>query len=460
MVGLVKTVERFDTIVMLDAAGRVVAGSGGAPAGASSGLEDLLGASLDVFYPSEEAARGEPARHLAEAAVVGHVEHEGWRVRSDGSPFWADVVLTAIWGADGDLRGYGMVMHDATDRRTAQRAVHASEEHLGLLEASTRNYAVLMLDVAGRVVSWSAGAQRVKGYRPEQIIGRSFEVFYPPEEVVLGAPERHLAEAAAAGNVEHEGWRVREDGSLFWANVVITAVVDDAGKRCGYGKVTYDASRRGAEPDPALRVRADDVRLWVANVRDYAMLMLDPAGRVIGWNAGAERIKGYRAEEIIGRSFAVFYPPEELERGEPTRDLAEASAAGHVEYEGWRLRQDGTRFWADVVITAVFDDTGAVRGYGKATRDATARREAQLALRESEEHFSLLVAGVRDHAILMLDTDGCVVSWNAGAQRIEGYTADQIIGRSHAVFYPPEDVVVGAPARHLAGAVASGRLQH
>ena len=371
-------------ILTLDPAGLVVGWSAGAERIKGYRAEEIIGRSFAVFYPPEDAAQGEPARHLAEAAAAGHVAYEGWRVRRDGSRFWADVVITAIVDDLGAVSGYGKVTRDATERHNAREALHDSEEHFGLLVASLRDYAVLMLDPDGRVISWNAGAERIKGYRAEEIVGRSFAVFYPPEEAERGEHLRHLAEAAAAGHVEYEGWRVRQGGARFWASVVITAILDEHGRLCGYGKVTFDTSEP-RNPGPDLRAGADHPSVWVATVRDYAMLMLDPVGLVVGWNAGAERIKGYRAKEIIGRSFAVFYPPEEAERGEPARHLAAAAAAGSASYEGWRVRQDGSRFWADVVLACVYDDEGRVRGFGKVTRDATERRNAREALRESEE---------------------------------------------------------------------------
>ena len=455
----VQVIARQHAVLLLDRSGRVVGWNQGAEHLEGYRAEEIIGRSFEVFYPPEEVERGDPARHLAEAVRCGHVEHEGWRVRRDGSRFWADVVLTAVVDEDGVLRGFGKVTRDASERRNAARAVRRGEEHVALLAASARDHAVLMLAPDGRVTSWSAGAERVKGYAASDIIGRSFDVFYPPEDVERGSPGRHLAQAAAAGHAHHQGWRVRADGSRFWADVVITAILDDDGRVRSFGKVTYDASRAG-DPVPDLRDGLEDIGLWVAGVRDYAMLTLDAAGQVVGWNAGAERIKGYRSAEIIGRSFEVFYPPDEAERGVPARHLADAAAAGHVEYEGWRVRKDGSRFWADVVLTAIFTPDGALRGYGKVTRDATARRNAERALHDSQEHFELLTTSVSDYAILMLDLAGRVVSWNAGAERIKGYAAEEIIGRSFEAFYPPGEVARGEPARHLADAAAAGHVEY
>jgi PAS domain S-box-containing protein len=178
-------------------------------------------------------------------------------------------------------------------------------------------------------------------------------------------------------------------------------------------------------------------RLLVETVQDYAMFLLDPSGNIASWNAGAERIKGYRADEIIGRHFSVFYPPDVVARGWPEHELKVAAEVGRFEDEGWRLRKDGTRFWANVVITALHSPDGTLLGFAKVTRDLTERRRHEEDLRRSEERFRLMVDAVQDYAIFMLDPEGHVASWNGGAQRIKGYAPDEIIGKYFGVFYLP-----------------------
>ena len=263
-----------------------------------------------------------------------------------------------------------------------------------LLVEGVRDYAIFMLDGAGRVLSWNTGAQRMKGYRADEIVGKHFSCFYPPEAVEAGKPARLLALAARDGRVEDEGWRVRQDGSRFWADVTITALRDPDGSVIGFAKVTRDITER-RRAELALHESEERFRLLVESVQEYAIFVLDPAGRVASWNAGAEAIKGYAAEEILGQHVAVFYTPEDVALGKPQAQLEAAAREGRVEDEGWRLRKDGNRFWADTVITAMRDPTGALIGFGKVTRDLTRRRrvEEQLAQSNAElERFSYSVS--------------------------------------------------------------------
>jgi diguanylate cyclase (GGDEF)-like protein/PAS domain S-box-containing protein len=385
-------------VVLLDPVGLVVGWNEGAERIKGYRSPEILGQSFAVFYPPEDAEGGEPARHLAEATAAGHVEYEGWRVRKDGSRFWADVLLTAVFDDAGRLRGFGKVARDASARRAAEQALRDSEQRFRLLADNARNFAIVMLDAAGLVVGWDPSAERMTGYRSSGILGRSFAVFYPPQEAGAGEPARHLAEATAAGHVEYQGWRVRKDGSRFWAEVVLTAIFDDAGALHGFGKVARDSTAL-RQADQALRDSEEHFRVLVDSVRDYAIMMLDPAGRVVSWNAGAGQIHGYGAAEILGRSLEVFYPPEEAGRGEPARHLAEATAAGHVDYQGWRVRKDGSRFWADVVLTAVFDDVGGLRGFSKVSRDISQRRQLEAKLEHQALHDPL--TGLANRTLLV-----------------------------------------------------------
>ena len=267
----------------------------------------------------------------------------------------------------------GIPQHDASSATPEPRM---PDRFYQLLVESIQDYAIFALDRAGHILTWSAGAARLKGYARTEIVGRHFSVFYPPEDVAAGKPARELEEAARVGRVEDHGWRVRQDGTRFWANVVITALYDELGALVGFAKVTRDLTQQRNETE-ALRESEARFRLLVESVRDYAIFLLDPEGHVATWNAGAERIKGYRAEEIIGRHFSVFYPAERVAERFPQHELEVAARVGRFEDEGWRIRKDGSRFWANVVITALRDSTGTLVGFAKVTRDLTERREAE-----------------------------------------------------------------------------------
>ena len=245
-----------------------------------------------------------------------------------------------------------------------------------LLVESVQDYAIFALDPQGYILSWNAGALRFKGYTAEEIIGKHFSIFYPRERVEEGFPEFELRTAANTGRFEDEGWRIRKDGSRFWANVVITALRGKDGRLLGYAKVTRDLTER-REAEEALRESEERFRLLVEGVRDYAIFMLDPSGRVATWNEGAERIKGYRAREILGKHFSQFYPAEDKASHKPERELEIATRAGKYEEEGWRVRSNGDVFWASVLITAIRNKHGELVGFGKVTRDLTERRAAE-----------------------------------------------------------------------------------
>jgi PAS domain S-box-containing protein len=245
-----------------------------------------------------------------------------------------------------------------------------------LLVESVRDYAIFVLDPGGHVMSWNPGAERINGYTRDEIMGRHFSIFYPPADVAARKPAWELEVAERDGRLEDEGWRVRKDGTLLWANVVITALRDDSGTLVGFAKVTRDLTQRRAAEE-SLRASEERFRLLVQGVKDYAIFALDPNGVVSSWNEGAQRIKQYTRDEIVGRHFSTFYPPEDVAAGKTEWELEVAIRDGSVEDEGWRVRKDGSRFWANVVITAMRNAKGELLGFTKVTRDLTERREAE-----------------------------------------------------------------------------------
>jgi PAS domain S-box-containing protein len=255
-----------------------------------------------------------------------------------------------------------------------------------LLIQSIVDYAIYMLDPEGKVTSWNAGAEQIKGFRAEEIVGKHFSAFYTEEDREAGMPARVLETARREGKFEGEGWRVRKDGTRFWASVVVDRINDEHGKLLGFAKITRDMTEKRAVQQELLETERR-FRILVQGVTDYAIYMLDPEGRVTNWNSGAQRIKGYAPGEIIGEHFSKFYTPEDSDAGVPVRALETARETGRYEAEGWRVRKDGSRFWASVVIDAIKDDDGHLIGFAKITRDMSEKRDTQLRLEESREQL-------------------------------------------------------------------------
>jgi PAS domain S-box-containing protein len=335
--------------------------------------------------------------------------------------------------------------------------VAPGEEQFRIFVESVRDYAMLILDTDGRVATWNRGAEAIKGWTAGEIVGQHFSRFYPAESIAAGLPERELTGAARDGRFEDEGWRIRKDGSRFWANVIITALRDADDKLIGYAKVTRDLTERRRHEE-SLRQNEARFRSLVEGVRDYAIFMLDTEGRVTTWNAGAQHIMGYDAVEAIGEHLSTFYPQDGRQRDLAELELQTAMIEGRFEDEGWRVRKDGSRFWASVILTAVRNPTGVLVGFSKITRDLTERRKHESTLRESEERIRLLVESVIDYSIITVDEDGFVNSWNLGAERITGFTGPEIIGRHFSHLYPPEDIASNKPWQQLVRANEGTRV--
>lgn len=273
----------------------------------------------------------------------------------------------------------------------SERRLQESEERYRLLVDNIKDYAIFLLDTNGIVLTWNPGAEQINGYKADEIIGQSFQNFYTKEDRDRRHPQRELEVAKEFGRYEEEGWRVRKDGGLFWANVVITRLDDRHGVHIGFTKITRDLTER-RKAEEALRESEERFRLVVDSVRDYAIMMLDPEGRIMSWNEGARRLNGYEASEIIGKHLSIFYDSEDLESGKSEYELREATMTGRFEDEGWRVRKDGTKFWANVVVTALRGPKGDLRGFVKVTRDLTERKRAEDRLRLAHRSLEKRVA--------------------------------------------------------------------
>jgi PAS domain S-box-containing protein len=457
---LVESVVDY-AIFMLDEEGRVATWNLGAEKIKGYTAAEIVGQHFSKFFPPEDVATGKPGEELHRAIELGRVEVEGWRVRKDGTRFWANVVSTALRDPNGHLRGFGKVTRDLTARRDAEQRFRQSEERFHRLIDAVTDYAIYMLDAEGNVATWNPGAERIKGYTAGEIVGHHFSRFYGPEDRLAGKPAHVLDVVRQSGHFEEENWRVRKDGTRFWASVVITALKNDCGALVGFVKVTRDLTER-RRAEEALRSSEERFRLLIDNTSDYAIYMLDPSGVVTTWNSGAERMKGYSTQEIVGRSFECFFPDDDRAAGKPAKELALALADGRFEDEGWRVRKDGTRFWANAVLTPLRDSQHDLIGFAKVTRDLTLRRNAeeqerkllqehtarevasreQARLRESEQRYrelsrqlEIVFEGVAD-GITVQDPSGRLVFANTAAAKICGFTT-----AAELMSTPPAEVV-------------------
>ena len=253
-----------------------------------------------------------------------------------------------------------------------------------------QEYAIYLLDRSGHIVSWNRGAEKLTGYTAGEIVGRHFSVLYPTDAIERRSPERELKMAQESGRLEDEGWRVCKDGSRFWASMAITALHDESGALRGFSNVTRDLTERRRQEE-TLRQSEERFRVLVEGLKDCAIFMLDTDGRVTSWNSGAQRMTGYQADEIEGRHFGALYPQAAIDRKLPEQELAMAREHGRFEDEGPRLRKDGTTFWANVVVSPLYNEEGVLMGYANVKRDLTDRKRAE-SLEQAERRTSEFLA--------------------------------------------------------------------
>lgn len=257
------------------------------------------------------------------------------------------------------------------------------------------DYALIFLNKEGNIVSWNQRAEMIKGYTEDEVRGKHFNIFYTEEDKAAGLPEKMMQTAKEKGHAQTEGWRLDKYQDKFWSKVIITAVYDNNGEVIGFVKITRDLSERMAAEKTIEAYEHDLHELtkksqrlrsmyytFISEIKDYAIITLDENGTIMDWNKGAEKIKGYTYEEIIGRHFSIFYPEEDKKRTLPDLLLLRAAKEGRAEHEGWRLKKDGSKFWGNVVITAIYNEKGVVRNFIKLTRDDTEKMTEQNRLKE------------------------------------------------------------------------------
>jgi PAS domain S-box-containing protein len=352
--------------------------------------KELVGQPFHLLYQNDGI---KSEYELEQARKKREFSGYGWRQKREGERFWAEYRICAIY-EQRELAGYTCLLSDASGKKKAELELLKREERFRLMVDAVKDYAIFLLDVNGHISTWNEGAQRIKGYTADEIIGKHFSIFYTAEDLQSRKPERELNIALATGKYEEEGWRIKKNGSLFWANIVITALFNDENKLIGFSKVTRDLTER-RKYDESMRQSEERYRSLVEQVTDYGIFMMDDKGRIVSWNEGASRINGYKADEIIGKYFSIFYPEEDIISNKPRHELEVAKTHGKYEEEGWRLRKDGSRFWASVVITAIYNTEGIHIGYSKVTRDLTQRKESEKALRDAYDRYRMLAGELK-----------------------------------------------------------------
>jgi PAS domain S-box-containing protein len=436
-------------IFMLDPQGNVTSWNAGAERINGYRSDEVLGRHLSIFYTPEDAAAGNAAAELEAAAANGTYEEEGVRVRKGGDRYWASVTVTALRDPAGRLRGFAKVTRDITERRRAQEQLRQNEERLAATLNSIGD-AVIATDERGLVTGMNPVAEHLTGWTHAEAAGRPIpEVFKIVNEQtrkpVANPVEKVLREGQVVGLANHTALIARDGRE--------TPIADSGAPIRGLDGIIRGTvlvfrdvgDERRAED--ALRASEERFRLLVDGAQDYALFMVDADGKVASWNPGAERIKGYRAEEVIGQPLSIFYPEQAIQAGTPAAELETARREGRFEDEAWRVRKDGSRFWANVVITALRDSDGRLRGYAKLTRDFTARRQAEETARQLEaetaarraaeegearvrrseeryrqqsEQLAIILAGVAD-GITAHDADGKLLYANDAAARACAY---------------------------------------
>jgi len=239
-----------------------------------------------------------------------------------------------------------------------------------------KDYGIIILDKNGIIQNWNKEAEKIKQYRENEIVGKHFSIFYLQEDLDDNLPVKMLTEALDKGGAAQEGWRKRKDGTKFWGSISITPLYNEEGNLIGYCKMTRDLTEKKLAEDE-LKISEERYHKMIAEVEDYAIILLDADGIIQNWNIGAEKIKGYKRQEILGHSFRLFYTEEDREKGLPDKLLNIVKIQGKATHEGWRVRKDGTKFWGLVVITALHDKTRNIIGFSKVTRDLTQQKIAQ-----------------------------------------------------------------------------------
>ena len=373
---LVESVKDY-AIVMLDSKGRVSSLNSGAQALHGYSVEEIKGRHFSLFYTRREIGRAKPEAALKAAAREGQFHEQGVRVKKDGKTFWAETAVSALRDPSGNLRGFCLVTRNITEcKQTREELSHSAALKAAMLDAALD--AIISIDQNGIVQEWNPAAEKILGYTRAEALGKPLEQLIVPDEVhkiyADGLCHYLLTGAGSLLGRPIDLKLRRADGTEFPAEMSISRLKLDEASRCT-ALIRDITGRKQAEA--ALRQSEERFRLLLEGVKDYAIYMLDTEGRVITWNEGAERLEGYKEREILGKPLATFFAPDEIRNGVPQQALERAESEGRVLSEGWRVRKDGSRFWAQGILTALRDENGRLRGFAKVSHDATRSKEAE-----------------------------------------------------------------------------------
>lgn len=349
---------------------------------------------------------------------------------------------------------------DRTKRQESDTELRENEERFRLVMEGIKDYAIFMLDKQGRVTFWNAGAQLIFGWHADEAKGRNFATFYTDEDAAAGKPQLALKTAAAEERFMEEGPRVGKGGKKFNANVVITPARNGGGKLRGFTQVTRDITGR-RQTEAELR-RSESLKAFILETALDAIILIDREGKIQEWNPAAQRLFGYPREQAVGKSPDDLIVPRRI--WEIYHDgLTQYLMTGVGSLIGRPIeltlrRADGREFAAELSISR--DLREEPPRCTAIVRDITERKQAEAALRESEERYRTLVENVKGYAIYLLNPEGRVTMWNVGAERIQGYTAAEILGQPFDTFFTPEDVKRKLPEQLLKRAELEGRAAY
>jgi PAS domain S-box-containing protein len=384
-----------------------------------------------VRFLEKRGERGRLWLLVAIATLIGFAL-VGW-MASSSHPRLAIATGGTVLSAISAFLAGRIVYRAAAARVWAEHALDESEERFRLFVEGVHEYAIVLLDPQGKVVNWNAGAERVKGYKAKEVIGRSFSVFYPPEDVAAGKPAMILKQAAEQERAEDNGWRVRADGTRFWASVLVTALKDDTGKLRGFSKLTRDITELKQAEEALLKAGA--LQSAIFNSANFSSIATDAKGIIQIFNVGAEHMLGYTAAEVMNQiTPADISDPQEviaraealsLELGTPIAAGFEAlvfKASRGIEdiYQLTYVRKDGSRFPAVVSVTALRDAQEAIIGYLLIGTDNTARKQADDALQKKEVQLKAIIENLVE-GVIVSDLNGELLLSNHAVQELYGH---------------------------------------